>query len=263
MKLGLYTECFGNRSFEEMLSLSQSMGIKYLEIGTGNWSKPAHMDLNLLLSSSDARDEYLGKINEKGLYLEALNCSGNQLEPSDTGREHEAVVYKTFQLAELLGVKKIVMMSGLPGGGPDSPYPVWVTNTWPHNFTDMLNYQWDSIAIPWWKEAAKKASSHGIEQIAIENHPNNLVYNVSTIRRLHEEAGEIIGLNLDPSHSFYMGGDPIIMAKKLATDGLIYHVHGKDTRIEKDIADTEMLFETCDHMAPQNIRPWNYVAVGY
>ena len=24
------------------------------------------------------------------------------------------------------------MMSGLPGGGPDSPYPVWVTNTWPH-----------------------------------------------------------------------------------------------------------------------------------
>ena len=47
MKLGLYTECFGNRSFEEMLSLSQSMGIKYLEIGTGNWSKPAHMDLNL------------------------------------------------------------------------------------------------------------------------------------------------------------------------------------------------------------------------
>lgn len=60
-----------------------------------------------------------------------------------------------------------------------------------------------------------------------------------------------------------MGGDPIIMAKKLAADGLIYHVHGKDTRIEKDIADTEMLFETCDHMAPQNIRPWNYVAVGY
>ena len=36
MKLGLYTECFGNRSFEEMLSLSQSMGIKYLEIGTGS-----------------------------------------------------------------------------------------------------------------------------------------------------------------------------------------------------------------------------------
>ncbi len=83
------------------------------------------------------------------------------------------------------------------------------------------------------ERSCQKASSHGIEQIAIENHPNNLVYNVSTIRRLHEEAGEIIGLNLDPSHSFYMGGDPIIMAKKLATDGLIYHVHGKDTRIEK------------------------------
>ncbi len=72
MKLGLYTECFGNRSFEEMLSLSQSMGIKYLEIGTGNWSKPAHMDLNLLFIQFRCPDEYLGKINEKGLYLEAF-----------------------------------------------------------------------------------------------------------------------------------------------------------------------------------------------
>ena len=116
MKLGLYTECFGNRSFEEMLSLSQSMGIKYLEIGTGNWSKPAHMDLDLLYPVQMPEMNIWEKINEEGLYLEALNCSGNQLEPSDTGREHEAVVYKTFQLAELLGVKKIVMMSGLPGG---------------------------------------------------------------------------------------------------------------------------------------------------
>ncbi len=51
------------------------------------------------------------------------------------------------------------MMSGLPGGGPDSPYPVWVTNTWPHNFTDMLNYQWDSIAIRGGKKLPKSLFS--------------------------------------------------------------------------------------------------------
>ena len=246
-----------------MLDLSTSMGIEYLEIGTGNWSKPAHMDLDLLLSSRDAREEYLGKIKDKGLRLDALNCSGNQLEPSETGRRQAEVVYKTFELAGLMGIEKIVMMSGLPGGGPEGKYPVWVTNTWPHIFTDMLDYQWDQAAIPWWKEAVKKAADCGVKRIAIENHPNNLVYNVSTIHRLRDAVGEMVGLNLDPSHAFYMGGDPVRMAKKLASEGIIYHVHGKDTRIESDVAELEMLFETCDHMAPQNERPWNYVAVGY
>lgn len=127
----------------------------------------------------------------------------------------------------------------------------------------MLEYQWNEVAIPWWKEAVKRAAAHGVERIALENHPNTLVFNVSTMQRMREAVGEMVGLNLDPSHAFYMGGDPIVMAKRLASEGLIYHVHGKDTRIETDVAASEALMEICDHSAPPYQRPWNYVAVGY
>ena len=96
-----------------------------------------------------------------------------------------------------------------------------------------------------------------------ENHPNTLVFNVSTMHRMRDAVGEMVGLNLDPSHTFYMGGDPIVMAKQLAADGMIYHVHGKDTRIEPDVAGPETLMEICDHSAPPDERPWNYVTVGY
>lgn len=263
MKLGLYTECFAKRSFEEMLDLAAAMGIKCLEIATGNWSKPAHMNLNLMLESAETRSAYMEAIEKRGLQLIALNCAGNQLEPTELGQKHAEVVDKTFRLAGLLGVKKIVMMSGLPGGGPGAKYPVWVTNTWPSIFTEMLEYQWNEVAIPWWKEAVKRAADYGIKKIAMENHPNTLVFNVSTMHRMRDAVGEMVGLNLDPSHTFYMGGDPIVIAKQLAAEGLIYHVHGKDTRIEPDVAGRETLMEICDHNASPDERPWNYVAVGY
>lgn len=263
MKLGLYTECLGNRPFEEMLELAASMEIRALEFGTGNWSRPAHLDLNLLLESSAARDEFLAEIADRGLEIEALNCSGNHLDPSETGKLHAVVVEKTFRLAGLLGVKKIVMMSGLPGGGPGAKYPVWVTNTWPTIFCEMLEYQWREVAVPWWREAVKRAQQHGVERIALENHPNMLVFSVSTMLRMRDAAGEMLGLNLDPSHTFYMGGDPVMMAKKLAAAGMIYHVHGKDTRIEPEVAGLETLMEVGPHDAKPGDRAWNYVALGY
>lgn len=262
MKLGLFADCLGKRSFEEMLELSAAMKIECLEMSTGTWSKPKHMNRELLLESADARSEFLGAIASHGLELAALNCSGNQLEPTETGKQHAEVVEKTFRLAGLLGIKKVVMMSGLPGGGPGAKYPVWVTNTWPRIFTDMLEYQWNEVAIPWWREAVKRAADCGVEKIALENHPNTLVFNVSTMRRLRDAVGEMVGMNLDPSHTFYMGGDPIVMAKQLAADGIIYHVHGKDTRIEPDMAAAEALFEICPHDTAPNARPWSYVAVG-
>lgn len=48
----------------------------------------------------------------KGLELCALNCSGNPL----AYEKEMDVTQKTFELARMLGVKKIVMMSGLPAG---------------------------------------------------------------------------------------------------------------------------------------------------
>lgn len=79
----------------------------------------------------------------------------------------------------------------------------------------MIDYQWNEVAIPWWQAFTRHAAEHGIEQIALEEFPSQLVYNPSTLLRLRDAVGDIIGMNLDPSHLIAMGADPIAAARKL------------------------------------------------
>ena len=89
----------------------------------------------------------------------------------------------------------------------------------------MLNYQWNKVAIPYWKEAGKFAEEHGVK-IAVEMHPGMLVYNVDTLLRLREAVGPVLGCNFDPSHLFWNGVDPVAAIRKLGE--AIFHMHGKD-----------------------------------
>ena len=56
-----------------------------------------------------------------------------------------------------------------------------------------------------------------------------------------------------------MGADPIASARALK--GAIFHIHGKDARIERGLADINGLLETKPVTDCEN-RTWNYVAVG-
>ena len=171
------------------------------------------------------------------------------------------VTKKTFELAQQLGVKKIVMMSGLPAGCAGDKTPVWITTSWPPETQDILDYQWNQVAIPAWKNIVKMAEDCGIEKIALENHGMQLVYNPETLLRLREAVGPMIGMNLDPSHLFWMGGDPIEAARVLGEHGAIYHIHGKDSRPERRYWQPNGMLDTkpIDAFAR---RAWNYVAVG-
>jgi sugar phosphate isomerase/epimerase len=208
MRLCFVTDSLGNMSFEEMLDTSVSLGYESLEFACGNWSKAPHVDLDELLESELNRDRFVNAIKRRGLQIEVLNCSGNQLAPNEEGRAHQVVVEKTFRLAELLGIKTIVMMSGLPGGGPGERIPNWITTSWPPMVTEVLNWQWNEIAFPYWEKTVLQAKEHGIEKIALENHGCQLVYNPVTLFKLRDHVGNMIGMNLDPSHLFWMGGIP-------------------------------------------------------
>jgi sugar phosphate isomerase/epimerase len=56
-----------------------------------------------------------------------------------------------------------------------------------------------------------------------------------------------------------MGADPIASARALGD--AIHHCHGKDTRIERGLADVNGLLEPKEVTDVAN-RAWNYVAVG-
>jgi len=262
MKLSIVTDSLGGLPFGDMLDLVASLGFEGLELCTGNWSRAPHLDLDDLLGSPSSRARFSDGIRSRGLSIEALNCSGNQLAPGETGAAHRAVVEKTFELAALLGVKKIVMMSGLPGGAPGDAEPNWIVTSWPSHNAAVLDWQWNEVALPYWRRAVELAAEAGVERIALENHGCQLVYNPSTLLKLRAEVGPMVGMNLDPSHLFWMGGDPIAAARSLGAAGALYHVHAKDARLERGRVDVDGVLDTAavDRYAE---RTWNYVALGY
>lgn len=256
MKLSIKT-CTLTMPYTEMLDFCVQQGVSGVEIGTGNWSAAPHIDLDAMLDSSSARTRWSDELRRRDLELCALNCSGNPL----AYEKDRAVTEKTFRLAELLGVKKIVMMSGLPAGCKGDRTPVWITTSWPPETQDILRYQWEDVAIPQWHEIARLAKNCGIERIALENHAMQLVHTPETLLRLRGEIGDIIGMNLDPSHLFWMGGDPIAAAKLLGQHRALYHLHGKDSRPEAGRIEPNGYLDTKPIEAYAR-RSWNYVAVG-
>lgn len=259
MRIGLNTDSLGHLPFDEMLETVASLGIETLELCCGGWSSAPHVNLNLLLENESERKNFLSKIHGHGLEIDALNCSGNQLAPGERGKSHDEVVRNTMRLAKLLDVRRVVMMSGLPGG-PGDQNANWITTAWPPECHDILRYQWEDVAIPYWRDLVEYARENGIEQICVEQHAHQLVYNTETFVRLRDAAGEIVGVNFDPSHALWMGGDPLRAIRHLRS--AIYHVHAKDTRIDPRNSEINTLLETKanDRVAE---RSWNYVTLGY
>lgn len=261
MKLAICTDVLGNLPYPEMLDKVKSLGIDAVEMTAGGWASCPHLKTAELLADENKRRSFLAELEKRGMEIAALNCSGNPLAPGKMGENHTRTTYETAELAGKLGVKKIVMMSGLPAGAPGDQIPNWITSTisWPDYMPGAIDYQWNQVAIPWWKHFAEHAKNQGIEQIAIEEFPCQLVYNPETLIRLRGAIGEIIGMNLDPSHLIAMGADPIASARALK--GMIYHVHGKDARLERGLCEINGLMEYKPVTDSEN-RTWNYVAVG-
>ena len=259
MRIGLNTDSLGQLPFDEMLETVADLGVETVELCCGGWSSAPHVNLDLLMEKESERQNFLATIRDHGLEIDALNCSGNQLAPGERGKSNDRVVRTTMKLAQLLGVHRIVMMSGLPGG-PGDQNANWITTAWPPECHEILRYQWEDIAIPYWRDLVKHARENGIERICVEQHAHQLVYNTETLLKLREAAGEIVGVNFDPSHALWMGGDPLRAIRQLR--GAIYHVHAKDTRIDPHNSEINTLLETKpnDRVAE---RSWNYVTLGY
>lgn len=153
------------------------------------------------------------------------------------------------------------MMSGLPAGCAEDKIPNWITYTisWPPELKQITDYQWNDVAIPYWKNLVKKAEACGVKKIAIENFSSQLVYNPETLFKLRNAVSPMIGLNLDLSHLIWMGADPIASVRALGN--AIHHVHGKDVRLELGLTEINGVLETKE-VTEVATRSWNYVAVG-
>jgi sugar phosphate isomerase/epimerase len=258
MRIGLVTDGLPDLALPDLLQTAAELGIATLEFGCGNWSSAPHLQLDMLLASATARDTFMGQIAEHGLSISALNCSGNPLHPGAHGQAHREVTSKTIRLAGLLGVVRVVMMSGCPGG-PGDANANWVTTAWPPEAARVLDWQWSAQVIPYWQGLVREAETAGVARLCLELHGQQNVFNVATLFRLREAVGPMVGANLDPSHLFWMQADPLVAVGALGD--AIHHVHAKDTRINAPVAAVNSQIDVTP-MARLDARAWSYVTLG-
>ena len=258
MRIGLVTDGLPALPLEDLMRTAAELGIETLEFGCGNWSPAPHLNLGELLASASARDAFLSRVASYGLAISALNCSGNPLHPGQAGAAHRTVTSDTIRLAGMLGVRRVVMMSGCPGG-PGDANANWVTTAWPPEAARVLDAQWSDQLIPYWQGLAAEAREAGVERLCLELHGQQNVFNVRTLFRLREAVGPVVGANLDPSHLFWMGADPLAAVPALGE--AIYHVHAKDTRTNPAVAAVHGLLDVTPNERVAE-RAWSYVTLG-
>lgn len=255
IEFGLLTDSLAELPRGQALDVAAGLGLTTVEIGLGGWSPAPHADLDRLLTDAGARRELARDVESRGLRLEAFNASGNPLHPLE-GPHDDGVVRGALQLAQEFGVETVVLMSGLPAAPGDS-FPAWITTVWPPENLRLLEHQW-TVAARYWTDLGAEAEGRGV-RLAVEMHADQLVFNVPTLLRLRELAGPAVGVNLDPSHLFWMGADPLLAARALA--GTIHHVHAKDTALVDAVTDVTSRLHPVENALVLE-RAWNYVAVG-
>ena len=260
MKVGVLTALFGGMKLNDVIEYVSKLGLEAVEIGTGNYPGAPHINVGELLRSGKKIKEYKKKLADKGLEISALSCHGNPLHPNKAiANAHHNVHQDTVKLAEKMGIKTVINFSGCPGGTSRDKYPNWVTCPWPEDFSEIVKWQWEEVAIPYWKKEAKFAANHGV-RIGFEMHPGFLVYNTETLLKLRRECGKNLGANFDPSHLFWQGMDPLVSLLKLK--GCVFHVHAKDCRIDPDNTKANGVLDTKSYGDEIN-RSWIFRTVGY
>ena len=261
MKLSVLANLYGAKTLDETLKILSGLGVHTVEIGAGGYPGKAHCNPAELLADEKKYDEFVATFKKYDVEICALACHGNPVHPNkEIADGYDRDFREAVLLAEKLGVDTVITFSGCPGDHEGAKLPNWVTCAWPEDYIEILNWQWEEKLIPYWKKTAAFAKEHGVSHIAFEMHPGFCVYNPETLLKIRAAVGDVIGANFDPSHLIWQGIDPVAAIRALK--GAIYHVHAKDTKIDKYNTAINGVLDT-KHYGRELERSWVFRTVGY
>lgn len=261
MKIGIVANILQDKPLDEALSCFREMGIQTIEPGCGGYAGKAHVNPAVLLADPEKLTEFKTMMKDSGLTISALSCHGNPIHPDRTlAASYDADMRDAVRLCKELGLDTITCFSGCAGDCPESKFPNWVTCSWPDDYLKILEYQWNEVLIPYWKDFTVFAREYGVTKIALELHPGFMVYNSDTLKRLREAVGPEIGINFDPSHLLWQGMDPVSVIRELKD--AIYHVHAKDVKIDPINTAVNGVLDT-KHYSDELHRSWIFRTIGY
>lgn len=262
MKLGVFTVLYSQRSLEETLDDLAQQGVESVELGTGGYVGNAHCNPQELLADEAKRKAFKKAIDSRGMTISALSCHGNTLHPqAQIAQQFHDDLEATVKLAELLEVPTVVTFSGLPGDHDGAMYPNWPVSPWPNDFQDVFAWQWENKVIPYWTDMGRFAEKHHV-RFALELHGGFSVHTPATLLKLRHAVGEVIGANVDPSHMWWQGIDPIEAIRMLGGEKAIYHFHAKDTSIDPVNVNRAGLTDMQSY-AQMADRAWIFRTIGY
>lgn len=261
MRIGVFDDGLGHLSRREAFAWCAARDVESIELGVGGWGQGHHLDLAELLRERAERDRLLGELAEHGLVLACVNAAGNPLHPDRAiGDDHEARLHGAIELAALLGVDRVVTMSGspgVPGGAAIGTFAAWALNP---DFEELADWQWEHAVEPFWRDLAARASRVApAVGICLELHPGCWAYNPRTFLELRRVTGPNVMVNLDPSHFWWQGIDPAVAIELLAEH--IGFAHAKDTLIHEERVRASGIFDVRLPIDPATA-PWTFAAVG-
>lgn len=259
MQLGYLTVPFVDRPLSDALDFAVKLGLETVEIPAGGFFPTTHLNAEALLHDRRSLTQLLGDVQSRGLEISALAIHGNPLHPNEEVRSRYFAQYKAAcTVAESLGVRRLTLLAGLPGAGPESSHPNWITFPFPEEMQIALRWQWEVMAIPYWEQASRIAADRGVT-LCFEMVPGDIVYNPRSFVKLKSSLDVEVMCNLDPSHFFHQGIDPLLAIERLA--GVIGHVHAKDAWINDPVANVDGLLDTAD-LDQVALRGWAYRTIG-
>jgi sugar phosphate isomerase/epimerase len=262
VNIGLFTDGLAHLDRTQALAWCAERGIQQLEMGVGSWSPRPHLDLASLLAGRGERDRLAGELREHDATLACVNAAGNPLHTAaGPRREAQDALRGAIELAALMGVETVVTMSGCPGGrtegGDTGVFAVsWITV----DDEPLWEWQFRERVVPYWAELSRWAAraAPGV-RICLELHPGLTIFGNESFRRLHAEVGDNVCINLDPSHFWWQGVDPLTVIEQHGPS--IGFAHGKDTLLHPDRIRVHGVLDA-RYPADPETAAWHFVAVG-
>jgi sugar phosphate isomerase/epimerase len=261
VRIGVFDDGLGHLGRQDALAWCAARGLEAIEMGVGGWGQGHHLDLDALLREASERDRLLGELADHGLTLSCVNAAGNPLHPDRTvGDDHAARLRGAVELAALLGVDRVVAMSGSPGAPGGSSLGIFASWALNPDFEELAAWQREHAVAPFWRELSAWAAEAAPDVVVcLELHPGCFAYSPATFLDLRAATGPNIGVNLDPSHFWWQGIDPVEAIGALA--GHIGFAHAKDTLVHEDRVRRLGVFDVRTPIDPSTA-PWTFAAVG-
>ena len=260
MKLGVMAACFAGMKLDDALDYCAEVGLDAIELPVGGYPGDP-WKLAGIHRNGKKLAELKQKIADRGLEVHGIAVHGNPVHPNKKiATAHQAAHRNAVLLAKEFKTV-VINFSGCPAGCATDKMPNFVTCPWPDEFTEAADYQWNKVIIPFWKKENTFAARHGVK-IAFEAHPGMVLHNPEDIVRLRKAAGKQLGANLDPSHFFWQGIDPVAATRFLGENKCIFHVHAKDCKIDPHNAGIVGNLDIKKYGDIKN-RGWVFRTVGY